>query len=809
MYKKSKLTRWAFLLLIGCIADAQAVEWKITALTPKYILVQADITQDEQVAFASEPRVAEVINEPRNWKIDKLFREVQAEMEKNVRAPFAESLKTIPGFCSYWPEANGAKRYRKADGSQFSIKAGEVIHNVFVKVPTMKKGAEIDLGMAGKFTYDPSVPTPIFKVNQVGYIPTVRKFAYVGDWLGLTGPLPLKQFAGKEFKVINAKNNDVVYTGTLTLRGDDPEKNGTPFVGEEVLEIDLTALNKEGTYYLAIDDLGRSMDFNISNEAIVTAWGHHMQGLFNKRCGIEKKEPWTKWPSEACHLNVYRGLNPSDQGQYGWCISPADGKEILDNKGKPVKFNHFPTIQASMELCDLENPIHIPGGYHDAADYDRRPMHLIIPRALSISYLINPDKFFDGQLTIPESGNGIPDILDEAYWGIKHLQAAQQEDGGVGTWIETTGHPGGDTDSPERDSEYHKYFIARPTHDSCYDYAGTAALVARAFKAAGQDQKAQELLESAKRAWDWAQKNPPVVQKLKGYVGKWVPENAIDVVYTEPEKYEVKPILTAALNLSAMTGDLSYFAPVVARLDDLKQQTNKSSWGWNPFDFMEFGFKDQPIDPGIEPYRKDFMRRRINEADSILETLETAYPYRMPWYPSDHKFVHTMSWGNSHPFRRAQILIAAHFFTGESKYLDAVYLANDFHNGANPNGQCLTSGMGVVYPVKFLELQSVADKIPEYVAGITPYRWNFGVNMDAKNMVYGWDNINKWPFFRRFANVEQYSVAASEYTVWETILPPAAVLSYILPEKQKVPSSVYEREPADDISKLPGYWVKP
>ena len=117
--------------------------------------------------------------------------------------------------------------------------------------------------------------------------------------------------------------------------------------------------------------------------------------------------------------------------------------------------------------------------------------------------------------------------------------------------------------------------------------------------------------------------------------------------------------------------------------------------------------------------------------------------------------------------------------------------------------------MGVVYPVKFLELQSVADKIPEYVAGITPYRWNFGVNMDAKNMVYGWDNINKWPFFRRFANVEQYSVAASEYTVWETILPPAAVLSYILPEKQKVPSSVYEREPADDIKKLPGYWVKP
>ena len=32
--------------------------------------------------------------------------------------------------------------------------------------------------------YDPDRPSPLFKVNQVGYLPNAPKFAYVGAWLG-------------------------------------------------------------------------------------------------------------------------------------------------------------------------------------------------------------------------------------------------------------------------------------------------------------------------------------------------------------------------------------------------------------------------------------------------------------------------------------------------------------------------------------------------------------------------------------------------------------------------------------------------
>ena len=55
----------------------------------------------------------------------------------------------------------------------------------------------------------------------------------------------------------------------------------------------------------------------------------------------------------------------------------------------------------------------VRGGYHDAADYDRRPTHIPIAHNLCRVYEMNPEAFIDKQFVIPESGNGIPDVLDE------------------------------------------------------------------------------------------------------------------------------------------------------------------------------------------------------------------------------------------------------------------------------------------------------------------------------------------------------------------------------------------------------------
>ena len=69
------------------------------------------------------------------------------------------------------------------------------------------------------------------------------------------------------------------------------------------------------------------------------------------------------------------------------------------------------------------------------------------------------------------------------------------------------------------------------------------------------------------------------------------------------------------------------------------------------------------------------------------------------------------------------------------------------------------------------------------------------------------DEIRLWPFLRRWANVENQTVATSEYTVWETIGPAAAVTGYLMGPGLSPP--VAPRTPAADVRDLPGYWSLP
>ena len=210
----------------------------------------------------------------------------------------------------------------------------------------------------------------------------------------------------------------------------------------------------------------------------------------------------------------------------------------------------------------------------------------------------------------------------------------------------------------------------------------------------------------------------------------------------------------------------------------------------------------------LDLFRFEYRKIILRDAAKMLKEQETAYPYRTLWHAHNAGWVHAMAWGNYHPLRRAMTLIAAHKLSGEQKYLDGAYLANDFHNGANPLGRTMTSGLGKIYPVVFLDLISYADDIGEFVPGITPYGNTFGLDRNAVKMVYG-KSAEKLPIFRRYVNLEFLSVPSSEYSVWETIAP-AAVSSGYLIEKPALPSAeLKKRKPAGDFRKLPGFRALP
>ena len=639
--------------------------------------------------------------------------------------------------------------------------------------------------------YDPAKPSPLFKLNQVGYAPDQPKFAYMGAWLGPKLGAWKPRWGNGEpgtvnggWKVVDAKTGDVAFVSPappVHRVRDAVTKEGTPFTGEYTYEMDFSSVTNEGTYYIRVDGVGRSENFRISSGAVEDAFRVHMGGLYQKRCGSAKTEPYTHWTSGACHTSVVRGY-----------FAPEEGK-------LPKDVRWFDIIAQNTDWANGER-IAVSGGWHDAADFDRRPAHLAIVNDLCAVYLMRPGNFRDGQLAIPENANGIPDILDEAEWGLRHLLAVQWKDGRVGTWIETTRHPR-PGESAEDDAL--QYAVSRATRSSSLAYAAHAALLARCHESFKE-----KYLESAKRAWESFLRQPPSngTFYLTRKKGLFSTENRT-VEWEEPKTLPANMLVKAAVNLAALTGEKSYLDELARRQQEALADFKKNEWRWGALSFS--GEIALGLPSEAKWLEKEWRRKVENRANDMVKEVEGAYAYRCPWYFPGKGWFHAMSWGQSHPLRRAQVLVAAHALTGKAKFLDAAYAALDFHNGCNPQGTTLTSGLGRVYPVSFLDLPSYVDGIAEYVPGITPYRWNYGMPAKAVEMVYGGDKAlaTKCPIWRRWGNLENQTVAASEYTVWETIAPAASVCGYLLSATGTPPP--VRPAPADDVRKLPGYWTMP
>jgi endoglucanase len=681
-----------------------------------------------------------------------------------------EAARTLASEPGYWPVPNGLVD----PVAKWKRLKPRVIHTVFRRQDTPFPG------------YDPDVPSPLFKVNQVGYLPDSPKFAYVGAWLGPNFG-PWRPHAPMDaWELVDAA------TGEALLRRDGPDaprvrvrdglsKEGVPFTGEETWELDFSSVTNEGVYFIRIPDVGRSMDFRIDAHAAEEAFRVHMGGLYQKRCGIAKEEPYTHWTAGACHTRVSRGTFAPDEGS----LTP--------------KVKWFEIIRDNTDWEGAEQIV-VSGGWHDAADYDRRPMHLNIVNDLCAVYLMRPGNFADGQLSIPENSNGIPDILDEADWGLRHLLVCQQPDGGVGTWVESVGHP---EPGNVAESDEMPYAVSAATRRSSLMYAAHASLLARCrpeFRA--------KYLDSATRAWDFAMREEPrsEIYGVK-YRHRRIFQRTEIVYWDEERELPSEYIVKAAANLFALTGDQRFLATVQGRRKELSDAVTRDGWRHIPLLFAGERALGYPADVG--DMLKAWENGRLNTAKGILDQLENAYAHRAPWWGPQQGWVHTMGFGHSHPLVRAQYLVLAHFLTGDRKYLDAISLANDFHNGCNPQGTTLTSGLGTVYPVAFLDLPSYVDGIAEYVPGITPYRWTYVVPLSVRGRVFGGDakRASKWPIWRRWGNLEILSVGASEYTVWETIAPAASVTGYLLSPSGQPPPA--RRMPAKDIRDLPGYWPLP
>jgi endoglucanase len=299
--------------------------------------------------------------------------------------------------------------------------------------------------------------TLAIKVDQVGY--------------PLDGPkVALVAAPAESFQLRRTSDNSIVFQGRLTPPVSDPD------TGDLVQAADFSALRQPGIFYLQVPGVGRSFVFSVNGNVFEHTYYLAMRSFYGQRCGtaVNLGSEFSGYSHPACHR----------QGEF----------------------------HLSSGAIGPRNNI---GGWHDAGDYGR----YMVNSGVSTATLLWTWEIFGPalkhiQLKIPESGNGTPDILNEARWNLGWMLKMQDGDGGV--WHKQTSANFSGFISPDADMLPNEVIGTGsfPYKSTCAtaDLAAVAAIAARAYKP--YDTKfAERALQAATRAWAWAEQYPNVTFK--------------------------------------------------------------------------------------------------------------------------------------------------------------------------------------------------------------------------------------------------------------------------------------------------------
>jgi endoglucanase len=588
------------------------------------------------------------------------------------------------------------------------------------------------------------------KVNQVGYAAGSNvRYANFGIFAGDKGSQQLSSIPN--FSVKDADTNTTVYSGTLTYWGDDTG-NGKAQSGEFVYRMDLASLT-DGKYYIEIEGIGRSFSFGVGQEYSKKIASTHLRGMYHQRCGIALESPYTEYQRGACHLQIAHT-------QY-------IGENNREGQG-------FITVPNNAQMFN------VMGGYHDAADYDRRVFHTTIPLLMLNYYEAFENHFIDNQYNIPESGNGIPDFLDETMWGLKiweylQLDSSNSSDpskyGGVMGGTETRRHPTYGVDRADDEINGNAVYGTYAVYESTtYASAGFFAQASRLI-APYNPQKSTELLNRAVLAWDYCERQN--FNERKGF----------------------KMYAALQLYLSTATGntnnDLNNPYHIVFRSIANSNIVNQGSY---PYQYL-VGNNDSKI---YTSHFISYLLSNVTKDNSLVSALKVKMKNQvntggyMGWKPNNYPYAQGVTqfsgWGSA--TAQGRYADAAAFMyristdpNEKQGYFDIVSQLGDYSLGLNPLSQSYVTGLGTKqvnsplhadsYWTKYGKLpQGGSQPIIGNVPGIVVYGPTEGISgMPYQTAVsdYLYPHWGDLPGQRRWTDGWSL-VNSNEFTTWETMV---------------------------------------
>jgi endoglucanase len=299
-------------------------------------------------------------------------------------------------------------------------------------------------------------PVIAIKVDQAGYPSSAPKLAMV-----------VSSGAAPRFQIRRTSDGSAVFKGDLSASVMDANS------GDSIQRADFSVFTKPGEYYIDVDGLGRSWNFRVGPDVYSRPYSLAMRAFYGQRCGtaVDLGSEFPGYKHDACHLD---GAYHASSGKTGPHVSS--------------------------------------GGWHDAGDYGR----YMVNSGISTGTLLWAWELFGKQvnaipLHLPESGNGVPDILNEVRWNLNWMLTLQDEDGGV--WHKQTSTHFCAFIMPEQDT-LTSYVIgtgSEPYKSSCATagFAAVMAIAARDFKPFDAPYAAK-CLQAARKAWHWLERYPNV-----------------------------------------------------------------------------------------------------------------------------------------------------------------------------------------------------------------------------------------------------------------------------------------------------------
>lgn len=527
------------------------------------------------------------------------------------------------------------------------------------RVPLFSVGLILLFSSMNGLVFGQKISQQIY-INQLGFYTNGSKIALVS---GLA--------AASNFYITSSNLRDTFFVGQLS------EERKSAYSSLRTCAADFSSFNKRGSYVLFIPGLGHSTVFQIGDHIFKSAGIATLKGFYYQRSSTVLEEKYAgKWHRTAGNDDKAVRIHPSAASEQ----RPAG------------------TIVASS------------GGWYDAGDFNKYVVNSGITVATLLSaYEDDPAYYSKLEVNIPESGDGIPDILNEALYNIRWMLTMQDPaDGGV--YHKCTHATFDDMVMPGITRE--PRWLVQKSTAAALNFSAVMAQSARIFKGFAQryPQLADSCLRSARKAYSWAQDHPNIIYDQDGLNKRFSPQITTGAYGDGNFRDE---FFWAAAEMYATTKDIAFFS-------QLQKYVPASCIlpSWNQVGMLGsytlIRFRSTLQNPQNTALFSAVEQQLMELANSYIQ-----FVIKSPLHSVMGQSATDFVWGsNSTAANQGILLLYAYRVTGKLDYLKAAMENANYLLGRNATGFCFITGMGSKSPMHPHHRISVADGITEPVPGL-------------------------------------------------------------------------------------------